>query len=148
MVSDFPHLVVEDLIKNNWTLPEVPSANIDWGYYPEVVGQGNQTYTIKCEDMSDTDREYYGIPITHELAANGVGVIIGVRDVSDDRRRPPSNYIKMINHVKQIIKANRFSHNEIHEFRIGQGSREIENRMINNSRWYVYYLVVYAWYWD
>lgn len=147
MVSNFPHLILEDIIKNNWTLPEVTTDKIDWGYYPEAQGQGD-TYTIKCEDMSDLDRKDFGIPVSHELAFNSIGVVIGVRDLTSDRTRPPPNYIKMVNHVKQIVKANRFSNAEIQEFRIGQGSREIENRMTNNSRWFTYYLVVEAYYWD
>lgn len=147
MVSNFPHLILEDIIKNNWSLPEVTTDKIDWGYYPEVQGQGD-AYTIKCEDMSDSDRKEFGIPISHELAFNSIGVVIGVRNPTSDRTRPPPNYIKMVNHVKQIVKANRFGNAEIEEFKIGQGSREVENRMINNSRWFTYYLVVEAYYWD
>lgn len=147
MVSDFPHNIVEDLIKTNWTLPDVATELIDWGYYPESVGQTKQ-YTIKCEDMADSSRDVFGVPISHEFVENGVGVVIGVRDPAADKTRPPTVYIKMLNHVKQIIKTSRFPANDIHEFRLGQGSREIENRMIANTRWYIYYLTVQAWYWD
>ena len=149
MVSNFPHLILEDLLKDNWTLVEAPVNTIDWGYYPEAAGQGNQTRTIKCEDIADVDRDYYGIPIVHEYAGNAIGVVIGVRDVGEEKTRPPPEYIKMVNHAKANVKANRFpAGNDIHGFRIDQGSREVENRMIANTRWYVYYLVVRAWYFD
>lgn len=149
MVLNFPHLITEDLIRTNWALAEVPTDQIDWGYYPESVGQTKQ-YTIKCEDAADARRDVYGIPISHEFVENGIGIVIGVRDPVADKTRPPSTYIKMVNHIKQILKSNRFpaSASNIHEFRLGQGSREIENRMIANTRWYIYYLTVTAWYWD
>lgn len=148
MVTDFPHLIAESIIKDNWTLPDVTTELIDWGYYPETVGQTKQ-YTIKCEDMADASREVYGIPIAHEMCENGIGIVIGVRDPVADKTKPPPTYIKMVNHIKEIVKSNRFpAGDEIHEFRLGQGSREIENRMISNTRWYIYYLTVTAWYWD
>jgi len=149
MVLDFPHLITEDLIRTNWSLPEVPTDQIDWGYYPESVGQTKQ-YTIKCEDAADSRRDVYGIPISHEMCENGIGIVIGVRDPVADKTKPPPTYIKIINHIKQILKVNRFpaAGTNIHEFRLGQGSREIENRMIANTRWYIYYLNVRAWYWD
>lgn len=148
-LSDFPYLLLEDIIKNNWTLPEVTTAEIDWGYYPLAQGQ-QKAYCIKCEDNSDQSVDHFGIPLSHMNVNNRIGIIIGVRNVdSDGRTRPPAEYFLIVNHIKSILKANRFPvSGGIHEYRLAEGSRELESRMIARGSWFIYYIPVDAYYFD
>lgn len=148
MPSELPWLYVENLIKDNWTLPQVTENEIDWGYFPEATGQNLNQYTLKCEDASQLAVDHYGIPLSHSLIQNGVGILIGCRDVSDEKTKPPANYRLIIEHVRTILKANKFPAGDFHEIRLTQGSREIENKMTNNTRWFVYYMTLSIWYWD